>query len=132
MSTATIFPRLLNRRARDITIRAKDTTVPCQWLQSFLAMLAFIEKPACVGRHGFGGDRLAMRARNRGNSLHQAPPSARISGCSIKLHKADRTIIAVAIRKVSRALLPRAGFSQPYAPKHRTLRKWRPETRRIR
>src|SRR3546814_1589792 len=88
-------------------------------------MLAFIEKPACVGRHGFGGGRLAMRARNRGNSLHQAPPSARISGCSIKLHKADRTIIAVAISNVSRSVLPRAGFSQPSAPQLHTLRKWR-------
>src|SRR3546814_14551986 len=115
MSTATIFPRLLNRRARDITIRAKDTTVPCQWLQSFLAMLAFIEKPACVGRHGFGGGRLAMRARNRGNSLHQAPPSARISGCSIKLNTADRTNIQVAISNVSRAVLPRADFP-PHTP----------------
>lgn len=121
--TAAIFPRLLNGRAWHIPIRAEDAAVSGQRLQPFVAIRALVEKPACVCRHGFGRHRSATGARDRGNSLHHAPPSARISGCSIKPHSADRPIIVVAISNDSRAVLPRTGFSQPSALQTRALRK---------
>ena len=121
--TAAIFARLLNGRTWHISIRAKDAAVSGQRLQPFLAMRALVKEPACVARHGFGRGRFALGASDRGDSLHQAPPSARISGCSIKPHSADRTIMAVAIINTSRVAPLWTGFSQPSALHTRALRK---------
>jgi len=115
--------RLLNGRTWHISIRAKDAAVSGQRLQPFLAMRALVKEPACVARHGFGRGRFALGASDRGDSLHQAPPSARISGCSIKPHSADRTTIGVAISNISRVALLWAGCAQPSALQKRTLRK---------
>ena len=56
---------LLDRRAFDRTVRAKNAAIAFFWFEQGSAGLAFIEKQAGIGRHGFRFGMPAMWAGDR-------------------------------------------------------------------
>ncbi len=56
---------LLNWRAFDRTVRAKNATIAFFWFEQGSAGLTFIEKQAGIGRHGFRFGMPAVRASER-------------------------------------------------------------------
>src|SRR3546814_4402966 len=52
-------------------------------------MPAVIKELTGVRRHSLHGDSAAFRTGKGRSQQHQAPPSARISGCSIKLQRSE-------------------------------------------
>src|SRR3546814_17908355 len=72
-------------------------------------MPAVIKELTGVRRHSLHGDSAAFRTGKGRSQQHQAPPSARISGCSIKLQSALSATIAVATQSMMRVALLGAG-----------------------
>src|SRR3546814_2566449 len=68
-------------------------------------MPAVIKELTGVRRHSLHGDSAAFRTGKGRSQQHQAPPSARISGCSIKLQSALSATIAVATQSMMRVAL---------------------------
>src|SRR3546814_4528237 len=59
-------------------------------------MRTVVEVLARIGGHGFGRGLAAAWTGQGRDELHHAPPSARMSGCSIYPHKADTATTRVA------------------------------------
>jgi hypothetical protein len=73
-SGATAFA-FLNRRARQIAVGAKYTTIAIFGFEQYVALFAFIKPLAGIGGHGFGFVVTAGRAGNGRFSNHGLSPS---------------------------------------------------------
>lgn len=83
-------------------------------------MLAVVEELACVRWHHVSGSATALRAGERGGRSDH-PPSARMSGCSIKVHAADVSTRAEATVSITDVLL--AGGEQSERRAHSLRRR---------
>ena len=97
-------PSLLDRRTRHVCIGAEDATIALKRAKHFAAVLAVVEEPAGIHRHRLGRHSAALGTSERGSQLHHAPPSARISGTSIKPQQAEIVTNTVATHRRTKVL----------------------------
>lgn len=109
-----IFPSFLDRRARHIRIRAEHAAIALQRTEHRAAVPAVVEELTSISWHCLRGNPATLGAGQRRFQLHQAPPSARISGASIKLQQAEMTTTSVA-RERRLKVLPAGGSIQQVA-----------------